>query len=146
MEVVPVSFSFREPGSDKATHPSLERAGAEGLQVVEPGVLYWQEAVELTQRSVDSRFARFAELTRGLDEIGLVWDLGETNPPAPSVLAHFRSRAVEIVPRIRHIAIRTGANVGIWLSLRRLLPEAGFRSISVHRGVGTALDRARRER
>ncbi|MEO0605213.1 MAG: hypothetical protein AAF211_27535, partial [Myxococcota bacterium] len=94
--------------------------------------------------SIDERFRRFADLTEPLETFTWVWDVAETNPPAPSALVHFRSRAEPFAHRVEHLAVRTGANVGLWLNLRHLLPQAGFTSVSVHRSIATALERARR--
>ncbi|MEN0064419.1 MAG: hypothetical protein AAGA48_19890 [Myxococcota bacterium] len=107
-------------------------------------VVCWRVASQLTPLTLDGSLTVVDSLTRSLDRYGWVWDVSETDQPVPSVQLAFRSRGPAFSPRVRHLAVVTGTNVGLWSTLREWLPESGFHSLSVHRILDTAMERARR--
>lgn len=146
MAAVPSVHDLVTPPStlDASADEALLQALRSRIQLVDDHVVYWRETARMVGWQVDIMFAEFAKATSTHDAIRWVWDVSETEQPKPSVLLHFRRLAEGFAPRVRHLAIRTGTNIGIWLPLRHVLPEAGFTAMTLHRGIETAIARAAR--
>jgi len=115
----------------------------DSIQLLPGPVVHWREQAALTHQAIDDQFLHFADLTRELKAFGWIWDVEVLHPPPPEALTRFCHRAATFAARTTHLALRTGSNIGLWLPLRHVLPRAGFGSISVHRNLATAVERAR---